>query len=1118
MQPDPNSADPAKRDYTKRILYEAVATPATITIEDNDTAGATHTVTVSAPAKVYEGQDAVFTFTATPALTGEDEIVVNYVITKTGAILADSVALTDTINIDADGPAKLPLPTTSDATAEEDGSVTLEVLAYTSGGTLSYNVGAKTPGTNDPDYVASAELIDDDVNDNSLPSVTIAVVDNQDGTDDSTITEDATSGKVTFNLSASTTTPPGNPTVTVQVMVTQEGDFLQSVPSNAQPVTITKGDSQPLSFDLVNDDFDEDNGKVTAMILPDTGNTPIYAVGAANRAVVTINDDDEPLVFSITRSGSTERTASTVEGHVGDINILEFDVTLSRASTRNIQVHYDVGLDTDSATLNEDYMVRTIVATGIMNFNTGQSLTQTITIDIIEDAINEADESFTITLSNPSVADASFVSGGETETVTGTITNDDNTLPVISIVDAEGVEEGTDENGVEIDGKITFTLSLLDTDGNPVAAGQDIMVRFVTSSPGDLRARAEPTADYTVVDQVVTITKGTMSKEVVVVTKKDEISTAPESDEKFIVTLSNPQHATLSGGGSDLTATGTILSNDKPVFEIASVTQKEGDTNNNMVFVVTLSSGATEEFSVKYATSDGTATAGTDYTATSDTLTFPVGTKSQNIEVPILGDTDYEPDKTFTVTLSFDSPAPTGVEILSGGASATGTIQNDDNPAISVAATNPSVNEGEPVQFTFTANETLLEDLTINITLTETGGSNFLTTDPATETSITFPAGATHSESYTTKVDDTDFGANSLVTLTIESGRDYIKGTASAAVVVFDQSTPTDGISVIALTDSITEDADNNSIVEFQIKSPQSSTATSARVVNISVDQGNANFLDSASSSVSTVTIPQDAYTVNLPLTIEGDDVFEAHGEIEVSILESDSGSATYSVAATHNSASIAVFDDDFDDTELADSVGIVAAKATVSEAETASFQVIAKTTNTDTRTISVRVTEVGDFISGTTYDNPVDVTIAGGKLFGSLDIALDDDRKYETNGSITATIVAEDLTGGGTATYSLASASSATIAVTNNDDDLPIITISSNATTYGVTEGGSFEFTVTSDRTISGTPLVVNLTPGYTGGAVNPGAAIAGNSVSIPIDGTTNTGTVTMVSGFEIG
>ena len=421
-------------------------------------------------------------------------------------------------------------------------------------------------------------------------------------------------------MSASTTTPEGDPTVTVQVLVTQEGDFLQSVPSNAQPVTITKGDSQPLSFDLVNDDFDEDNGKVTAMILPDTGDTPIYAVGTANRAVVTINDDDEPLVFSITRKDSTERTASTVEGNVGDINTLEFDVTLSRASTRNLQVHYDVGLDTDSATLTEDYTVRSIPATGIMNFNTGQPLKQTIVIDIVEDAINEADESFTITLSNPTPADTSIVSGGET--ATGTITNDDTTLPVISIADASGLED-VEDNGTQVDGKITFTLSLADTNGNSVAAGQDIMVRFVTSSPGDLRARAEPTADYTVVDQVVTIAKGTMSKEVEVVTKVDSDG---ESDEKFIVTLSSPQHATLSGDGTELTATGTIESNDKPVFEIASVTQLEGHTitNNNMTFVVTLSSGATEEFSVKYATSNGSATAGTDYTLTTGTLTFPV--------------------------------------------------------------------------------------------------------------------------------------------------------------------------------------------------------------------------------------------------------------------------------------------------------------------------------------------------------------------------------------------------------------------------------------------------------------------------------------------------------------
>ena len=57
------------------------------------------------------------------------------------------------------------------------------------------------------------------------------------------------------------------------------------------------------------------------------------------------------------------------------------------------------------------------------------------------------------------------------------------------------------------------------------------------------------------------------------------------------------------------------------------------------------------------------------------------------------------------------------------------------------------------------------------------------------------------------------------------------------------------------------------------------------------------------------------------------------------------------------------------------------------------------------------------------------------------------------------ATIIAE--TGGGTPTYSLATAASAEISVMSDDLRVPVISISSDFETYGVTEGHDFNFTV---------------------------------------------------------
>ena len=89
-----------------------------------------------------------------------------------------------------------------------------------------------------------------------------------------------------------------------------------------------------------------------------------------------------------------------------------------------------------------------------------------------------------------------------------------------------------------------------------------------------------------------------------------------------------------------------------PSLSINNVTVNDGTAGATAVFTVSLSQATTQPVTVGYATADGTAHAGTDYTAESGTLTFSPGTLSQTITVPILPDTTAKPNLTFQVNLS----------------------------------------------------------------------------------------------------------------------------------------------------------------------------------------------------------------------------------------------------------------------------------------------------------------------------------------------------------------------------------------------------------------------------------------------------------------------------------
>ena len=144
-----------------------------------------------------------------------------------------------------------------------------------------------------------------------------------------------------------------------------------------------------------------------------------------------------------------------------------------------------------------------------------------------------------------------------------------------------------------------------------------------------------------------------------------------ESDETFNVTLSAPTGATLD----DDTGLGTITNDDLPALSIDDATMAEGDAGTTtFTFTVSLSEPAPAGgVTFDIATADGTATAGTDYVANSQTgVTIAGGNSSTTFAVTVNGDTDIEPDETFTVNVT----SVTGATVADG--QGTGTITTDD--------------------------------------------------------------------------------------------------------------------------------------------------------------------------------------------------------------------------------------------------------------------------------------------------------------------------------------------------------------------------------------------------------------------------------------------------------
>ena len=144
------------------------------------------------------------------------------------------------------------------------------------------------------------------------------------------------------------------------------------------------------------------------------------------------------------------------------------------------------------------------------------------------------------------------------------------------------------------------------------------------------------------------------------------------------VSITLPETTNCNNAGAICTDDGRKLNHSTsdsvqgPVGISVSDARVEEAAGAVLAFAVTLSRSASSPITINYATADGSATAGADYTAASGILTIESGSSSGSIEVTVLDDSHNDGEETLTLTLS---NASSGVLT---DATATGTIENHD--------------------------------------------------------------------------------------------------------------------------------------------------------------------------------------------------------------------------------------------------------------------------------------------------------------------------------------------------------------------------------------------------------------------------------------------------------
>lgn len=580
---------------------------------------------------------------------------------------------------------------------------------------------------------------------------------------------------------------------------------------------------------------------------------PVNATNLDATGLVTIQNDDTPPSVSV-------GNASESEGDAGE-SAFVFGVVLSEPA--GVPVTLAFATSNGTATAGTDYAA----TNGTLVINPGDAGT-TIVVRIQGDAVVEGDETFTVHLSGASNATIAAGVG------TGTILDDD-APPVLSI---GGVALAEGDTGTTV---FAFPVTLSG------AADVAITVDFVTSNGTALAG-----TDYGAVTGVLVIAAGQTATSIVVQVGGD---TSLEANENFSVLLANPSNATLGAA-----AAGGLIQNDDapPALSVSGVSADEGNAGgSNFVFVVNVAVAAGLPIAVDFATSNGTAEAGSDYLAASGTLVLAPGATATSIAVVVTGDEILEGNETFALHLG--NPSNTVLAV----ASATGVIVDDEaRPVLEIGDVAAIEGSGEANVFLVTVSLSTSALTAVEVDFatadgTATGGTDFIPTNGT----LVFAAGVTSASIAVEVVGDLLYEAEETfeVRLAAPQGLVTLVDTTAVLTIYNDDFPP--GLAI----GGVTNDEGQAGTTVFHVPVLLSEAAGIAVTVDYATADGSAVSGDDYVAATGTLSIPAGVTATSIAILVNGDTSREGDETLTVTLSNPSNG---YLIAS---STSVVIRDDE---------------------------------------------------------------------------------------------------------------------------------------------------------------------------------------------------------------
>jgi hypothetical protein len=759
--------------------------------------------------------------------------------------------------------------------------------------------------------------------------------------------------------------------------------------------------------------------------------TPLTPGEITNTATVTASGHDS---VSANNSDSEATGTCALTANPGSIQFTSATFTAGESGTATVSASRTGGTCSavtatyqtanGTATAGSDYTA----TSGTLSWAANESGTKSFTVPIISDAVDEPNETFTVTLT-PDRATA-----GSPGTATVTITDDDS-VNVRFTAAAQTVAEGAGFSvTAERVGATTFTITVPFTVGGTAGSG-----------------------DHTAVNGTFTIAPGVTSDTKVFTVNDDLLDEAAET---ITFTLNTPSGGTVSTA-TPFVHTVTITDDDATptvVFTTPDSSFAEGDTGFNAVTVTAeLDAPSGQVVTVPFTVS-GTATGVGETTASNGSITIPAGSLTGTYTYNVNGDTLYEFDETVVITMGTPTNAIAGADT-----SHTATI-TDDDPAPNVTLSlsgSPLAENGGVATVTATVSPASGRETVVHLT-DPFGGTAALSADYVRSgISITIPAGSTTGSITLTGVNDAIDEADETIIVDIGTVTNAVEiGVQQVTAAITDDDNPPN----VTLTLSGSPLAEEGGVATVSA----TLAAVSGKDTTIALAYtGTATNAADYTRSAETLVIRAGATTPEAPVTLTG--VGDALDEADETIVVDMTCDANCN-EATLQRVTATITDDD------APTVSFSVATQTVAE-NVGMVTVTAMRSGASTFTVSAPYTVSGTASGGSVDHNAVNGTFtippsANATESATYTFTVTSDSKDEVDETV---IFALGTPTGGSVT----AAAPATQTVTITDDDSTTVKFSAATQSVGENVGtvtvtaqrtGATDFTITIPVTVSGT------------------------------------------------